>query len=85
MNKTKVAYKTTIVNFIVDCYVELAQNITNIQKYIPETDLNQEMSTLKYLKNLIRTITAETDEEIEERIREGKERFDKLEEDGENG
>lgn len=85
MNKTKAAYKTTITNFIVDCYVELAENITNIQKYIPDTDLKQEVSTLKYMKNLIRTITAETDEEIEERIKEGKERFNKLEEEDEDG
>ena len=80
MNKTKVAYKTTIVNFIVDCYVELDANVISAQGCLPETELNQEISTLKYMKNLIRTITAESDEEIDERIKEGRERLYKSEE-----
>ena len=68
MNKTKEAYKLTIVNFIVDLYLELNDEVSASQGAMAEHDLNQRFSTLKFMKNLVKTITAESDAEIEERI-----------------
>lgn len=68
MNKTKEAYKLTIVNFIVDLYLELNDEVSASQEAMAEHDLNQKFSALKFMKNLVKTITAESDAEIEERI-----------------
>lgn len=69
MNKTKEAYKLTIVNFILDLYMELHDDIAASQGCVEEHILNQDIAALKFMKNLMKTITAETDAEIEERIR----------------
>ena len=75
MNKVKEIYKTIIVEFIADNYAKLNYDINILKDNIPENALNERYSTLKYMKNLIKTITSEEDEEIENRIKEANERF----------
>jgi len=75
MNKVKNAYKETIVRFIVENYVELDKEIQSSQGAMPENVLNENFATLKYMKNLIKTVTNESAEEIDERIKEGYETF----------
>lgn len=70
MNKIKEAYKEVIVRFIIENYLELKQKVDASQGAMTENDLNQRFSALKFMKNLIKTITAESDSEIEERIKE---------------
>ena len=70
MNKVKEAYKEVIVRFIIENYLELKQKVDASQGAMAEHDLNQRFSALKFMKNLVRTITAENDDEIEERIKE---------------
>ena len=70
MNKTKEAYKRVIVDFIVENCVELDKKITHRVKDMTENEINEKKSTLKYMKNIIKTITIESDEEIEKRITE---------------
>lgn len=73
MNKYKEAYKEEIVSDIVDKYVKLDVAISNSQGMT--NALDQKFATLKYMKNLIRTITAEDEEEIDQRIKDGYSRF----------
>ena len=70
MNKIKEAYKEVIVRFIIENYLELKQKVDASQEAMAEHDLNQKFSALKFMKNLVKTITAESDDEIEERIKE---------------
>ena len=70
MNKIKEAYKEVIVRFIIENYLELKQKVDASQGAMAEHDLNQKFSALKFMKNLVKTITAESDDEIEERIKE---------------
>lgn len=70
MNKIKEAYKEVIVRFIIENYLELKQKVDASQGAMAEHDLNQRFSALKFMKNLVKTITAESDDEIEERIKE---------------
>lgn len=69
MNKVKEGYKLTIVDFIIDLYMELHDEVSATQGCIEEHELNQQKSALKFMRNLVKTITAESDEEITERIR----------------
>lgn len=78
MNKYKEAYKEEIVSDIVDKYVKLDISISNSPSMA--NALDQKLSTLKYMKNLIKTITAEEEEEIDHRIKEGYIRFRNTEE-----
>lgn len=73
MNKYKEAYKEEIVSDIVDKYVKLDVAISNSQGMT--NALDQKFATLKYMKNLIKTITAEDEEEIDQRIKDGYSRF----------
>lgn len=70
MNKIKEAYKCVIVDFIIENYIELNNEINASQGMMPENVLNEKFSALKFMKNLIKTITAESDEEVQERIEE---------------
>lgn len=70
MNKIKEAYKEVIVRFIIENYLELKQKINTFKGAMDENELNQRFAALKFMKNLVRTITAESDDEIEERIKE---------------
>ena len=70
MNKIKEAYKEVIVRFIIENYLELKQKINTFKGAMDENELNQRFAALKFMKNLIKTITAESDDEIEERIKE---------------
>ena len=70
MNKTKEAYKRVIVDFIVENCVELNKKIDYSVREMKENELNEKKSALKYMKNIIKTITIESDEEIEDRINE---------------
>ena len=62
MNKIKEAYKEVIVRFIIENYLELKQKINTYKGAMDENELNQRFAALK--------ITAESDDEIEERIKE---------------
>ena len=78
MNKYKEAYKEEIVADIVDKYVKLEYSINSTKpddSQVATNTLNQKLATLKYMKNLLRTITAEEDVEIDQRIEEGRSRF----------
>lgn len=79
MNKTKEAYKEVIVEFVVDNYVELDNEISASQGCMSETILNEKFSALKYMKNLVRNLTAESEEDINLRLKEGYDRFYKNE------
>lgn len=70
MNKTKEAYKRVIVDFIVENCVELDNKITHCVRDMTENEINEKKSALKYMKNIIKTITIESDEEIEKMITE---------------
>ena len=83
MNKYKEAYKEEIVSDIVDKYVKLDITTSRSQNNgtISDIVLNQKLSTLRYMRNLIKTITAEGEEEIDQRIEEGRDRYcDEVEE-----
>lgn len=77
MNKYKEAYKEEIVSDIVDKYVKLDITTSRSQNNgtISDIVLNQKLSTLRYMRNLIKTITAEGEEEIDQRIEEGRDRY----------
>ena len=70
MNKTKEAYKRVIVDFIVENCVELDKKITHCVRDMTGNEINEKKSALKYMKNIIKTITVESDEEIEKMITE---------------
>lgn len=72
MNKVKEAYKEVIVRFIIENYLELKQKVDASQGAMSEHELNQRFAALKFMKNLVKTITAESDAEIQERIEEVK-------------
>lgn len=69
MNKVKEGYKLTIVNYILDLYMELHNEVSATQGCIEEHELNQQKSALTFMRNLVKNITAESDEEVMERIR----------------
>lgn len=73
MNRIKEAYKETIADFIVDSIWEISDKINAPNDYT-ENKMNELQSTRKYLRNLIKTITAESEEEIDERIKSHKPR-----------
>ena len=77
MNKYKEAYKEEIVSDIVDKYVKLDITTSRSQNNgtISDIVLNQKLSTLRYMRNLIKTIAAEGEEEIDQRIEEGRDRY----------
>lgn len=77
MNKTKEAYKRVIVDFIVENYIELDRNLNYSVRDMSGNEINEKKSALKFMKNIIRTITVETDEEVQKRIDEA---YDKIEE-----
>ena len=69
MNKYKEMYKEEIIEDIIDKYVKLEIAISNSQG--ATNALDQKFAALRYMKNLIKTITAEDENEIEERIKDG--------------
>ena len=75
MNKNKERYKKVIVDFIADCCAELEHKICSSQGALPENILNEKYSALKYIKNLIKNIMSEDEEEILYILKEARERF----------
>lgn len=75
MNKTKELYKQRIINLIADEYVALDNHICATQGCMEQNVLDQKVATLKYLKNLIKTITSESEDAVEEIINEAKDRY----------
>lgn len=79
MNIYKISAKEAVVSHIVDEYIQIEKHLLE-DKTIPAEKYAQKTSAMNYLKNLLKTITAETDESIEARIDEGYERLRKEEE-----
>lgn len=69
MNKIKEAYKRVIVDFIVENYIELDDKMSEKNMISTENEINEMKSALKFMKNIIKTITIESDEEVEKRIK----------------
>ena len=69
MNKIKEAYKRVIVDFIVGNYIELDDKMSEKNMISTENEINEMKSALKFMKNIIKTITIESDEEVEKRIK----------------
>lgn len=70
MNKYKEMYKESIVKDIIGKIVDLDDSICACQGCREQVVLDQQWGTIRYMKNLIKTITAESDSEVEERITE---------------
>lgn len=72
MNKCKAMYRENILKYIADEYVYLENEIDASQGCMEQNTLDQKWGTLKYLKNLLKNISSETPEEIEERLDEAR-------------
>jgi hypothetical protein len=80
MNIYKISAKEAVVSHIVDEYIQIEKHLLEDKQLISSEKYAQKTSAMSYLKNLIKTITAETDESIQSRIEEGYERLRKEEE-----
>lgn len=78
-NVYKMAAKESVVEHIVDEYVHIEKRLLK-DKTIPPVEYSQKVAAMNYLKHLLKTITAENDEYIQEKIDEGYERLRKEEE-----
>lgn len=78
-NIYKIAVKESVVEHVVDEYVRMENRLLK-HETIPPVEYSQKIAALNYLKNLLKTITAESDEYIQEKIDEGYERLRKEEE-----
>lgn len=79
MNIYKISAKEAVASHIVDEYIQIEKHLLK-DKTIPAEKYAQKVSAMNYLKNLLKSVTAETDESIEARIEEGYERLRKEEE-----
>ena len=79
MNIYKIAAKEAVADHIADEYVQIERRLLK-DKAIPAEEYAQKTSAMNYLKNLLKTITAETDESIQNRIDEAYERLRREEE-----
>ena len=75
-NVYKSAVKESVVEHIVDEYVWIEKRLLK-NETIPPVEYSQKVAAMKYLKNLLKTITAESDEYIQEKINEAYERLKK--------